>query len=50
MNDAVKLAELVEKLAQNGQTLPAEEAFELAEMLEILIEQLRAEVDAVLTF
>ena len=50
MDDAVKLADLIEKLAQKGQTLSAEEAFDLAEMLETLIEQLRAEVDAILTF
>ncbi len=49
MDDAVKLAELIERLAQKGQTLSAEEAFDLAEVLETLIEQLRAEVDAVLT-
>ena len=49
MDDAVKLAELIEELAHKGQTLPAEEAFDLAEMLENLIGQLRGEVDAILT-
>ena len=48
MDDAVKLAELIERLAQNGQTLPVEEAFDIAEMLELLLEQLRAEIDAFL--
>ena len=49
MDDAVKLAELIERLAHRGQKLPAEEAFDLADMLDFLIEQLRAEVDAILT-
>jgi hypothetical protein len=48
MDDAVALAMLIEQLARYGQTLTAAEAMELAERLERLFDQLRAEVDSLL--
>lgn len=48
MDDAVALAVLIEKLARHGKTLAAAEAMDLAERLERLFDQLRAEVDSLL--
>lgn len=48
MDDAVALAMLIEDLARYGRTLAAAEAMGLAEKLELLFDQLRAEVDSLL--
>lgn len=48
MDDVLKLADMVERLARHGQRLDAEEAIDLAERLELLLEVLGAEVDAIL--
>ena len=48
MGDAVALAVLIEKFARYGKTLAAAEAMDLAERLERLFDQLRAEVDSIL--
>ena len=48
IDNAVKLAELVERLAHHGQSLAAADAIDLADRLELLLEMLRAELDAIL--
>jgi hypothetical protein len=48
MDDAVALATLIEKLGRYGQTLAAADAMDLAERVEPLFDQLRAEVDSLL--
>lgn len=48
MDDAVALAILIEQVARYGQTLAVAEAMDLAERLEPLFDQLRAEVDSLL--
>lgn len=48
IDDAVALAELIERLAEFGQSLAAADAMDLAERLEHLLDQLRAEVDSLL--
>lgn len=48
MDDAVPLATLIEELGRYGQKLSAAEAMDLAERLELLFDQLRAEVDTLL--
>jgi len=48
MDDAVALSELIELLARHGQTLAAEDAIDLAERVELLFDQLQAEVDSLL--
>ena len=48
MHDAVRLAELVEKIANRGQKVPAAEAIQLAEYVERLIALLHAELDELL--
>ena len=45
-DDAVALAELIAKLAKLGQSLAVADAMDLAERLEYLLDQLRAEVDS----
>lgn len=40
LDDASRLAELIEQLARYGQSLPAAEAMDLAERLEVLILEL----------
>lgn len=48
MDDAVALATLIEELGRYGRTLAAAEAMDLAEKLELLFDQLQAEVDTLL--
>ena len=48
-DDAVALAELVERLAHWGQGIAAVDAIDLAERVELLIDMLGAEVDGLLT-
>ena len=48
IDDAVKLAELIEKLAHLGQTLAAADALDIGERVEQLLELLCAEIDAIL--
>lgn len=50
MDDAAALAMLIENLGRYGQTLAAADAMDLAERLERLFDQLRAEVDSLLAF
>jgi hypothetical protein len=45
MDDAVQLAETIERLAHLGQKRPAEEAVEIASHIAILSSMLRVEVD-----
>lgn len=47
-DDAVNLAELIEHVARLGRAETAANAIDLAERIELLIEQLRAEIDAIL--
>jgi hypothetical protein len=46
MDDAVQLAETIERLCSLGQTAAAEDAFEIAERVEVLVSLLEAEIDA----
>lgn len=48
MDDAATLAMLIERLSVHGRRLSAADAMDLAERLEPLFDQLRAEVDSVL--
>lgn len=48
MDDAVALAMLIETFSRHGRTLIAAEAMDLAERLEPMFDQLRAEVDSLL--
>lgn len=47
INDAVQLAETIERLCSLGQRAAAEDAFEIAERVEILISLLEVELDAI---
>jgi len=49
MDDAVKLAVLVERLSEHGQRLDAEKAIEVAELVEIQIDVLVAKLDVLFT-
>ncbi len=44
MHDAVRLAELIERLAHHGQKLPAAEAMQVADYVEWLVDVLLAEL------
>jgi hypothetical protein len=48
MDDAIKLADLVELLARHGRLADAADAFQIAGQVELLLDQLRAEIDAIL--
>ena len=45
MDDAVKLAQTIERLARFGRSRPAEEAVEIKYRIELLVAQLVVEVD-----
>ena len=48
MADAARLAELIEQLARFGKLQPAEDAIDVVGLVEILLEQLRSEIDAII--
>ena len=49
MGDALQLAETIESLGNFGQTCNAEDAFDVASRVEILISALEIEIDSFLT-
>jgi len=45
-SDAERLTKLIERLAQRGQKVPAVEALKIAQYVEVLVDLVRAELDA----
>ncbi len=49
MDDAVQLADLIERLSRYGQTIAAADAIAVADYVDLLVDILKAKVDALLT-